>query len=171
MAMRGQLGVIIALAVVVTGPVQAQDGTATGGFRNEDPGAPVEVTADKLDLVRDAGTALFTGNVIAVQGDMRLTADWVLVEYMLNPDGTLGEDIDRITARDNVLLVTPEEAAEGNEAIYTLRTNEVVMTGDVLLTQGGNTVSGDRLVVDMETGIGEVQGRVRTVLQPEEAGQ
>jgi len=171
MAMRGQLGVIIALAVVVAGPVQAQDGTATGGFRNEDPGAPVEVTADKLDLVRDAGTALFTGNVIAVQGDMRLTADWVLVEYMLNPDGTLGEDIDRITARDNVLLVTPEEAAEGNEAIYTLRTNEVVMTGDVLLTQGGNTVSGDRLVVDMETGIGEVQGRVRTVLQPEEAGQ
>jgi lipopolysaccharide export system protein LptA len=90
---------------------------------------------------------------------------------MLNPDGTLGDDIDRITARDNVLLVTPEEAAEGNEAVYTLRTNEVVMTGDVILTQGGNTVAGDRLVVDMETGIGEVQGRVRTVLQPEPAGE
>jgi lipopolysaccharide export system protein LptA len=144
---------------------------STGGFRNDDPDAPVEVTAERLDLERDAGTALFTGNVVAVQGDMRLTAEWVLVEYMLNPDGTLGDDIDRITARENVLLVTPEEAAEGNEAIYTLRTNQVVMTGDVILTQGGNTVAGDRLVVDMETGIGEVQGRVRTVLQPERAAE
>lgn len=169
--MRGQIGMIVGMAGLLAGAAGAQDGTAAGGFRNEDPGAPVEVTADKLDLARAEGTALFTGNVIAVQGDMRLTADWVLVEYILNPDGTLGDDIDRITARDNVLLVTPEEAAEGNEAIYTLRTNEVVMTGDVLLTQGGNTVSGDRLVVDMETGIGEVQGRVRTVLQPEQAGE
>jgi lipopolysaccharide export system protein LptA len=154
-----------ALAVVVPAMALAQS-AATGGFRNSDPDAPVEVTADRLDLARAEGTALFTGNVLAIQGDMRLNADWVLVEYVLLPDGTLGDDIETITARDNVLLVTPEEAAEGNEAIYTPLTNQVVMTGDVLLTQGGNTVAGDRLVVDLETGIGEVQGRVRTVLQP-----
>ena len=140
--------------------------TATGGFRNSDPDAPVEVTSDKLDLARAAGTALFTGNVVAIQGDMRLNADWVLVEYVLLPDGSLGNEIDTITARDNVLLVTPEEAAEGNEAIYTPLTNKVIMTGDVLLTQGGNTVAGDQLEVDLETGLGEVKGRVRTVLQP-----
>lgn len=170
-AMRWEYGTIIGAAMLVASAAQAQDGAAAGGFRNENPDAPVEVTSDRLDLARAEGTALFTGNVIAVQGDMRLTADWVLVEYMRNPDGTLGQDIERITARENVLLVTPEEAAEGNEAIYTPLTNEVVMTGDVLLTQGGNTVSGDRLVVDMETGIGEVQGRVRTVLQPEQETQ
>lgn len=167
--MRWQFGTIIGASLLVAGVAGAQDGTSAGGFRNDDPDAPVEVTADRLDLARAEGTALFTGNVIAVQGDMRLTADWVLVEYMRNPDGTLGQDIERMTARDNVLLVTPEEAAEGQEAIYTPLTNQVLMTGDVLLTQGGNTVSGDRLVVDMETGIGEVQGRVRTVLQPERA--
>jgi len=165
-------GLAASAALLLAAAAAAQtDGTATGGFRNDDPDAPVEVTAERLDLARAEGTALFTGNVVAVQGDMRLTADWVLVEYLLNPDGTLGDDIDRITARDNVLLVTPEEAAEGDAAVYTLRTNEVVMTGDVVLTQGGNTVAGDRLVVDMETGIGEVQGRVRTVLQPRQAGE
>lgn len=167
--MRGQLGMIVGVAAALAGAAGAQDGPATGGFRNDDPDAPVEVTADRLDLARAEGTALFTGNVIAVQGDMRLTADWVLVEYQRNPDGTLGQDIDRMTARDNVLLVTPEEAAEGQEAVYTPATNQVLMTGDVLLTQGGNTVSGDRLVVDLETGIGEVQGRVRSVLQPDRA--
>lgn len=162
--MRAVVTGLVAAAVLSWGAA-AQD-TATGGFRNSDPDAPVEVTSDRLDLARAEGTALFTGNVLAIQGDMRLTAQWVLVEYVLNPDGTLGDDIDTITAREDVLLVTPEEAAEGDEAIYTPQTNTVVMTGNVLLTQGGNTVAGDRLVVDMETGLGEVQGRVRTVLQP-----
>lgn len=159
--------VVTGLAMAAALPLCAlAQGSETGGFRNSDPDAPVEVTSDRLDLARAEGTALFTGNVLAVQGDMRLTAQWVLVTYLLNPDGTLGDDIDTITARDDVLLITPEEAAEGNEAIYTPLTNSVVMTGDVLLTQGGNTVAGDRLIVDLETGLGEVQGRVRTVLQP-----
>jgi lipopolysaccharide export system protein LptA len=149
----------------------AQDGTATGGFVNAQPDAPVEVTADRLDLARAEGTALFTGSVVAIQGDMRLTADWVLVEYTRAADGTLGEEIETITARVNVLLVTPEEAAEGDEAVYTPLSNSVLMTGNVLLTQGGNTVAGDRLIVDLETGLGEVQGRVRTVLQPATAGE
>ena len=165
---KAATALMMGLAMPLSAWAQA---TPTGGFRNSDPGAPVEVTADKLDIARAEGTALFTGNVVAIQGDMRLNADWVLVEYVLLPDGTLGDDIETITARDNVLLVTPEEAAEGDEAVYTPLTNTIVMVGDVLLTQGGNTVAGDRLVVDLETGIGEVQCRVRTVLQPAEPAQ
>ena len=97
---------------------------------------------------------------------MRLSAEWVLVEYVVLGDGSLGSDIQTITAKDNVVLVTPEEAAEGDNAVYTPLTNLVVMTGNVLLTQGSNTVAGNRLTVNLETGIGEVEGRVRTVLQP-----
>jgi lipopolysaccharide export system protein LptA len=39
------------------------------------------------------------------------------------------------------------------------------MTGNVLLTQELNAVSGDRLSIDLETGTGVVEGRVRTVLR------
>ncbi|WP_193143088.1 MULTISPECIES: LptA/OstA family protein [unclassified Meridianimarinicoccus] len=167
--MRRHFRIILGLvALCLAQPVAAQTSVATGGFRNADPDAPVEVTSDQLDLTRDAGTALFTGNVVAVQGDMRLSAQWVLVEYVVLEDGSLGSDIKTITARDDVLLVTPEEAAEGDEAIYTPLSNEVVMTGNVLLTQGANTVAGERLVVDLETGIGQVAGRVRTILQPQD---
>lgn len=159
------------LAIALASAGQAQDGTTAGGFRNPDPDAPVEITADRLDLTRSEGTALFTGDVLAIQGEMRLTAQSLLITYLLEPDGSIGEEIDTVEAEGNVLLVTPDEAAEGDVAVYSPRTNEVVMTGDVLLTQGGNTVAGERLVVDLETGIGEVQGRVRTVIQPATAEQ
>lgn len=162
------IGLTCALSLWAPWAAQAQTSVATGGFRNPDPDAPVEVVADRLDLTQDAGTALFTGNVVATQGEMRLSAQWLLVEYVLLADGSLGDDIKTITARDDVILVTPTEAAEGDEAVYHPLSNEVVMTGNVVLTQGLNTVAGNRMVVDLETGIGQVEGRVRTVLQPAE---
>ncbi|MCA8881064.1 MAG: lipopolysaccharide transport periplasmic protein LptA [Rhodobacteraceae bacterium] len=157
------------LAVSLIAPIAAAaqtTGVQLGGFTNPNPDAPVEITSKRLDLSRAAGTALFTGDVVAIQGEMRLNAQWVLVEYVMLPDGTVGQDIDTITARDKVLLVTPTEAAEGDEAIYHPLTNDVVMTGNVLLTQGTNTVAGDKMTVDLETGMGQVEGRVRTILQP-----
>lgn len=149
-------------------PVQGgaqQAGVQLDGFRNADPNAPIEITSDQLDLSRAAGTALFTGNVIAIQGEMRLNAQWVLVEYMMLPDGTVGSEIEKITAKEKVLLVTPTEAAEGDNGIYWPQTRQVVMTGNVLLTQGPNTVAGDKMTADLGTGIGKVEGRVRSVLQ------
>ena len=160
------IGLACVLTIGAAGAVSAQTNVATGGFRNPEPDAPVEVVSDRLDLTQNAGTALFTGNVVATQGAMRLTAQWLLVEYVLLEDGSLGDEIKTITARDQVLLVTPTEAAEGDEAVYMPLRNEIVLTGNVLLTQGVNTVAGDRMVVDLETGIGEVEGRVRSVLQP-----
>jgi lipopolysaccharide export system protein LptA len=38
------------------------------------------------------------------------------------------------------------------------------MAGSVLVTQGPTAVAGDRMVVNMRTGSGSVEGRVRTVL-------
>jgi lipopolysaccharide export system protein LptA len=38
------------------------------------------------------------------------------------------------------------------------------LSGDVLVTQGPTAIAGDRMVVNMRTGNGSVDGRVRTVL-------
>ncbi len=72
--------------------------------------------------------------------------------------------------------MTPTEAAEGDDGIYWPQTRQVLMTGNVLLTQGPNTVAGDKMTADLGTGIGKVEGRVRSVLQqqprqPQPAGQ
>ncbi|WP_420353073.1 hypothetical protein [Paenirhodobacter sp.] len=40
------------------------------------------------------------------------------------------------------------------------------MTGDVVLKQGPNVMSGQKLMVDLRSGTGRMDGRVRTILQP-----
>lgn len=158
--------VLLIFAFLVAGGVASaqQTGIQLGGFQS-DPDAPVEVVADKLDLAQAEGTAVFSGNVVVIQGEMKLTAQKITVTYLKLPDGSLGTDVDTIAAVGGVVMVTPTEAAESQDAIYTPARNEVVMTGDVLLTQGPNTLAGERLIVDLLTGTGQVEGRVRTILQ------
>ncbi|MBE3638948.1 lipopolysaccharide transport periplasmic protein LptA [Mangrovicoccus algicola] len=170
------LTLMLAAAQALPGAALSQGtGVSLGGVAETDRDAPVEVTSDQLELDQTAGTALFTGDVLVVQGEMRLAAPRILVEYARLPDGSLGEDVDRITATGGVTMVTPDEAAEAEEAVYSPVTEEVVMTGDVLLTQGPNTLNGTRLVIDLATGTGRMEGRVRTVITPgtapESAGQ
>lgn len=125
-------------------------------------GEPVEITADNLSISEADVQGTFSGNVLVVQGDLRLSADQLLVSYL---DGDR-KKIDKLTATGNVLLSTPTEAAQGASAVYSLTTRQIEMTGDVLLTQGGSVMSGNRLVVDLTKGTGQMSGRVRTVLQP-----
>lgn len=145
----------------------AAQGTRIGfGNSDHDNTLPVEVTADQLDLQRDDGKAKFTGNVIVAQGEMRLYGDVVDVRYGDNTAG--GTEIEWVHALGNVTLFNGTEAAEGNDAVYTVATGVVVMTGDVLVTQGDNTMAGDRLTVNVDTGIGQMEGRVKVLFNPED---
>jgi lipopolysaccharide export system protein LptA len=134
---------------------------AFGGIR-ADISAPVEVTADSLSVNQTDGTAVFTGNVLIVQGTMRLQAAQVTVEY----GNAERSKIDRLHATGGVTLVSDAEAAEAKEALYDVTAGTVVMTGDVLLTQGKNVMAGQKLSVDLSSGTGQMDGRVRTILQP-----
>ena len=111
------------------------------------------------------GTARFTGNVVIGQGDMRMMGAIVDVEFAAGEDG--GSRIERLHATGGVTLVNGSEAAEAREADYTVTSGVVVMTGDVVLTQGENAVAGEKLTVNLESGTGVMEGRVRVVFQPE----
>lgn len=152
----------LALAFGWTAMALAQEtGLAFEGLR-AGAGDPVEITADQLEVAQSASTAAFTGNVLVIQGGLRLSSDRLTVEYVQG-DKT---KIDRLVAEGNVLLSTPAEAAESARAIYTLTSQQLEMTGDVVLTQAGNVMSGEKLIVNIADGTGRMDGRVRTILQP-----
>lgn len=157
-------GLVLAIALAWTGAAFAQQGAQFpfGGLRN-DPNLPVEIAADSLSVSQTDGAATFAGNVVIGQGDMRISAGKVLVEYG-TADNSPGK-IKRLHASGGVTLVKGTEAAEGQEAVYTIEDGSVVMTGSVILTQGPNVISGDRLVVNLTSGTGTMEGRVRTVLK------
>lgn len=149
------------LALCIASPALAQGTSVAFGAAEHDRNAPVEVSSDKLEVNQNDGTVVFLGNVVVVQEAMRLSADTVRVEY-----GTAEpREIERLIATGNVTLVSGEEAAEAQEAVYTLADASVVMSGEVLLVQGPSAISGERLVVDLEAGTGVMEGRVRTILR------
>jgi len=152
---------LMALFLAIAATAQGTQ-LAFGGLQ-ADPSLPVEVTADALDVDQADGTAIFSGNVVVGQGEMRLSAARVQVIY-----DTGKSSIARLTATGDVVLVNGPDAAEAEKADYTIDSGVVVMTGDVLLTQGPNAVSSENMVVDLTTGTARMTGRVKTVLITDE---
>ena len=105
----------------------------------------------------------FTGNVLIGQGGMRLSADKVTVTYAQGN----AQRISALKAEGNVTLSSGSDAAEARTADYNVERGTVILTGDVLLTQGANVLAGQTVTVDLATGTAQAQGRVRSVLQPE----
>lgn len=149
------------LVVALSSPALAQQADLSFGGLKQDTSLPVEVTADSLSVDQADGSALFTGNVLVKQGDMRMTAGKIRVEY-----GADGKGIERLHATEGVTLVSPADAAEAAEAVYTIDSGSVVMTGNVLLTQGNAAISGEKLTVNLKDGTGTMTGRVKTVFTP-----
>lgn len=139
----------------------AQVGIGFGGVAH-DGTQPVELVADSLTVDQAAGRAIAAGNVLIIQGDLRLAAGEVEVIYTQSGTGT---DISTVLARGGVLVTRGEDAAEGAEAEYNVAEATLTLVGDVLVTQGATAISGQRMEIDLTTGSGTVSGRVRTVLQ------
>lgn len=151
------------LPVILSLALAASAGAQGTGFGNaQDIKQPVEVTADTLSVDQKTGKATFSGNVLIGQGAMRLSADSVTVTYAQGDQSR----ISALHAAGNVTLVSGEDAAEAKAADYDVELGNVVLTGDVLLTQGGNVLSGDKVTVNLTTGTANASGRVRSVLQP-----
>lgn len=148
------------MAVVLIGTASsAQTNIKLGGI-SADPSSAVEVSADNLNVDQDTGTAVFSGNVVIGQGDLRLSAGSVRVIYS---DAT--GDIAQLLASGGVTFVTSTEAAEASEADYNLSTGILVLSGNVLLTQGASALSAEKMTVNLNSGNAQMSGRVRTVFQ------
>ncbi len=158
--------VIAALMVVCiqATSVSAQSTELAFGGLQHDASLPVEMSADHLTIDQSDGTAIFTGNVLIGQGGLRLSAGEVLVEYAAPQDEVTGQ-ISRLLASGGVTLVTGNEAAEAQNAEYSIDDATIILTGNVILTQGANALSSERMLVNLNTGRAVMEGRVRTIFQ------
>jgi lipopolysaccharide export system protein LptA len=151
-------GYLFALSLLLASPVMAQTNIALDGF-SADATAPVEIASESLTVNRDTGSAVFTGDVVIAQGTIRLSADSVEVIYV-----EASGDISRLLAEGHVIFVTDTDAAQSDRAEYNLVDRQLVMTGNVLLTQGASTIASERMIVNLDTGEAQLDGRVRTTL-------
>ena len=127
---------------------------------------PVEVTALHLEALQEQRKAIFTGEVVAKQGDMSLYCD-KLVVYSL-PDQ---DQVDRLEAFGRVRVVQGDRTATADQAIYRHQQGTLELRGNAQVHQAQNQVSGEEIMVYLQEDRSVVKsgedGRVRAILYPE----
>ena len=160
------LGIILALGVAVVGgaaPAQVQQQGKTSALKGHNSNAPVDVTADRIEVQDRADRAIFAGNVHATQADMTLETERLTVAYSNKPGGAgstggSGVQIHGLDAAGGVVVRSPSETAKGDFGIYDLDRKLITLIGNVTLTQANNVVNGQRLVINLDTGRAVVDG-------------
>ena len=158
--MAFRLGFLVLTLALTASAAEAQQKIAFGDL-NQDTTLPVQVASDQLSVNNADGTAVFSGNVVVTQGEMKLAAGEVRVTY-----GTEQNDIESLVASGGVVVTNLGDAAEAQEAVYTIDSGVIVLSGDVLLTQGGSAMAGQKLTINLKDGTGVMEGRVTTTFVP-----
>ena len=130
--------------------------TANAQFARDN--GPTEATAD--DIVNSAGVTILTGQVDVRQGDNRILADKMKIYGgVAGVGGASAEnDISRIEATGNFYYITPEQEVRGNNGVYVQSNDTFTVTGDVILLQGENVVTGETLIYNLTTEEARVVG-------------
>jgi len=180
----------LALALITSGDALAQGAmsgvpNAMQGFsQNRDQ--PIQIEAASLEMRDKKKEATFSGNVKVVQGDTTMTSKSLVVFYDSGPaapaaapaapkaakSGTMqsatpgpggSSSIRRLEARGSVVVTQKDQVVTGETAIFDPRANLITMAGGVVLTQCKNVLKGDRLKVDMTTGVSRVESDTNKV--------
>lgn len=138
--------------------------------------APVDITADQLELVNTQCAAIYRGGAEALQETSRLRADQLKITYAPAPAGAkdaCSSDLQSMEATGSVFYVTPEQRVRGDRAVYDAKAQILTVTGSVVASRGQDVMRGVRLVVNTVTGDARMEGggerggqRVRTVIFP-----
>ncbi len=127
---------------------------------------PVEVEADKLEVDDQKQLLVFSGNAVAIQGDVEIHGNRIVVFYQ-------GEsrEVARVVAEGSVRIVQGTRVATGQKAILYRLDERVVLTGSPKVTDGDNFVQGQEITIylnDKRSVIsGGTGGRVNAVFTPQ----
>lgn len=159
-----------------------------GGIGPHNPSAPIDISADGVDIFQPQRLIVYKGNVEAISDDTRLRTPELRVYYKpkaaaapgAKPVATTGgpisesDSIDHIEAAGPVYYITPTETARGDHGTYVADTTTYTLTGNVVVVQGKSVGKGDRLVMNRTTGESNLYAdhpqaptqRVRMILYP-----
>lgn len=143
---------------------------------------PIQIDAASLEMRDKDKAATFSGNVKVVQGDTTMLCKTLVVFYdndqsadakkpamkSATPGPSGSSSIRKLEAKGGVVVTQKDSTVTGDRGIFDMRANTVTMFGNVLLTKDKNVLRGDRLVVDLTTGVSRVEsdsGRVQGVFQ------
>lgn len=159
-AFKGVAAATVAGVLAAAQPAAAQfANTPFGGFRHN-ASQPLDIAADNLNVDNAANSAVFSGNVLVIQGKLRLQADRLEVQYA--PRGSQSATgVERLRASGDVLMTNGAESASSRRLDYNVAGGVIVLQGSVLLAQRENVVKTRELRVNVNSGRALLSGGVQ----------
>lgn len=144
-------------------------GKAFEGFRGNSKD-PIQIDADSLEVEDGNAKAVFTGNVKIRQGKSLITTDKLVVHYVKGSSGGQN-DIEKLELFGNMIATSEKNTASSDEGVYFVKTEDIILTGKVVVSQGPNIAKGCKLLANLKTNVATIKacsggGRVSTVFQP-----
>jgi lipopolysaccharide export system protein LptA len=149
----------------------------------------VHIESATLEVRDKDKMATFSGDVRVKQGDTGMRSKTLVVFYeggesatgtqsagksmpAAQPGPGGEQKIKRLEAHGAVVVTQKDQTATGELGIFDMKSNTVTLTGNVMMTQGKNVLRGDKLVVDLTSGVSRVEsgkggtGRVQGLFLP-----
>lgn len=141
-------------------PVVAKERPLTGGASEK----TVTITSDRMEADRGKNLIVFKGNVVAKE-DFTLCSDELAVRYGKE------KDLSELVASGNVTVIQAGKIAASDAAVYSRRERTITLTGRPEIKECGQSVSGDKITINMDRGNALVQsdgkGRVKAIIIPD----
>jgi lipopolysaccharide export system protein LptA len=148
-------GIILAITGFAGAAVaQVRQEQPVSALKGHNSNAPVDVTAERIEVQDRADRAIFAGNVHVTQAELTLDTPRLTVAY----SGGANVQIRRLDAAGGVVVKSPSETARGDFGVYDLDRKLITLIGNVQLNRQNDRVSGARLVIDLESGRAVVDG-------------
>lgn len=169
---------------IAQSPVANPLGDGLAANYKANAGKPIDIEADSLQVDDQKKVAVFSGNVSATQGEFNLRAKEIEVRYAAKAKGATtasadgaaalpggSNDITQIDARGKVLVTNKNDMTATSEwAVFDVPKQVVTLGGDVVLSRGSDTITGEKLTVDLKSGLTNIDqtkgGRVKAIFTP-----
>ena len=172
-------------AIAAEQPASSKDSAAI--FPGTNSKEPISIDADKLVYYDKERKAVYSGNVVVVQGDTKMTCSVMTVLLDRAPtqgasqptNGQPGPATDsgvkHLDATGPVTVVSKTQVATGDRGSYDKAEDKVWLIGHVTLSDGQNVTKGDKLTYDLKNGLAIVDtsaksGRVHGQFVPKSNG-
>ena len=135
--------------------------------RKDHTALPITIKSNEMTADNKGKTAIFTGKVVAKQGDITIYSDRLVVTY-----ADKNNEVEKVEAFGNVRIIQLNRTGFGDQAVYNSRTGRIVLTGTPRVVQGNDSISGKVITYyvddeksDVSSG-GDPKARVEAVINP-----
>lgn len=123
---------------------------------------PITVEANHMTSVEKESSVIFTGDVDAKQGGVRIRTDKMIVYYTekakKEADAEVKQKVEKLVCNGSVQVTRDDWLGTSKDMVYLSATRQFILIGDAKAWQGKNMVSGDKIIYYIDEGRSEVVG-------------